>query len=147
DGSALILESTAGTATGGETGTITADAGQRVTVTLSDIGFPANFASLSLAVTRGSETVGFVFGAGSFFFDVTEAGDYQYTLLATPDADAGAGLYDIAVSQAATPPAPPPDPDPPAPTPPEPPSGSGGGGLFGPWMALALLTRRRSTRS
>lgn len=138
----LVIESTAATTMGGETGSISAQAGERVTVTLSDIGFPAPFGSLSLAVTRGSETIGFVFGAGSFFFDVEEDGTYQYTLLAQPDAAAGAGLYDIAVSRAATPPPTPPAPPPAPPAPPNP-GGSGGGGVFGPWLALMLLCRRR----
>lgn len=141
---AVIVESTGGTATGGEVGEISAQAGERITVAVSDLGFPAQFANLSLAVTRGNETVGFVFGAGSFFFDVTESGTYRYTLLATPDAEAGAGLYDIDVSRAATPPAPPPTPPAPPPTPPND-GGSGGGGALGVWMMLALWCRRRSS--
>ena len=146
-GGAQVLSGTSGTTSGGDSGVISAEAGERVTVTLSDLGFPAEFASLSLAVTRGGETVGFVFGAGSFFFDVTESGDYQYTLLAIPDATAGAGLFDIAVSRAATPPPPAPTPDPPEPTPPTPPSSSGGGGAPGIWFLALLLWPRRVSRA
>ena len=67
-----------------------------------------------MAVTRGEETIGFVFGEGSFSFDVEQSGDYTYTLIATPDSSEGAGLYDISVSSKATEAPPPATPPPPA---------------------------------
>lgn len=139
DGASLVDTGTQVVGAVGESGTIEGVAGQTITIDLIDIGFPAKFAGLSLAVTREGETIGFVFGEGSFSFDVEQSGTYTYTLLATPDADKGAGLYDVDISSAATAAPPPPPPAPPAPTPPTPPTSSGGGGATSLLTSLLML--------
>jgi hypothetical protein len=74
-----------------------------VSVTLSDLGFPAPFASLEIAVTRGSDRAGEIVGAGSFAFMATP-GTYFVNMLATPDATLGYGT--VGVNVQVTPPAP-----------------------------------------
>lgn len=68
----------------------------RYDVTLKDLGWPANFTNLALAVTRGGQVVGRIFGGGTFFFDATP-GSYLATLVATPNATEAAGLYSVAI--------------------------------------------------
>ena len=61
-------------------------------VTLTDLKFPAAFDSLALVVTRGSQVLGEVFGAGTFSFAGTP-GTYTLTFVASPSADQQFGLY------------------------------------------------------
>ncbi|MEL7449128.1 MAG: hypothetical protein AAFN78_07960 [Pseudomonadota bacterium] len=139
---ASLIETVNAAPEGGAFGTISAAEGERVTVTLTDVGFPANFSSLALAVTRGAETTGFIFGEGSFFFDATEASDYTYSLLAQVDEETGGGIYNLDISKADTPPPETPEP-PPTVTPPPPVGDSGGGGAGGALALLALLSLGR----
>lgn len=71
--------------------------------TLADLGFPSIFTNLAVAVTRGSNRVGSIFGGGSFSFSATP-GRYYLNFLAEPAAQARAGTYGLSVSP--TPPAP-----------------------------------------
>jgi hypothetical protein len=61
-------------------------------VTLTDLKFPVAFDSLALVVTRGSDVLGKVFGAGTFSFTGTP-GTYTLTFVASPSADQQFGLY------------------------------------------------------
>ena len=65
-------------------------------VTLADLKFPAAFDSLALVVSRGSQVLGKVFGAGTFSFAGTP-GTYQLTFVATPSADQAFGVYGVSV--------------------------------------------------
>lgn len=83
--------------------TVTVATAGRYDVTLNDLGFPATLADLALAVTRGSNRVGSIFGGGTFSFDATP-GEYAINFIATPSATQKAGTYGLRV--APTPPAP-----------------------------------------
>jgi hypothetical protein len=61
-------------------------------VTLTDLKFPVAFDSLALVVTRGSDVLGKIFGAGTFSFTGTP-GTYTLTFVASPSADQQFGLY------------------------------------------------------
>lgn len=76
---------------------------QSVDVTLTDLGFPADFTAVKVAVTRGAERVGEIVGAGTFSF-AASAGTYFVNLLATPDATTGYGTLGLEVRR--TPPVP-----------------------------------------
>jgi hypothetical protein len=76
---------------------------QSVDVRLTDVGFPATFASLRVAVTRGAERVGEIVGAGTFSFQAVP-GTYIVNLLAVPSAAVGYGT--LGLRAAATPPPP-----------------------------------------
>jgi hypothetical protein len=71
-------------------------------LTLSDLGFPATFAELALAVTRGNTRVATVVGSGKVTFDASP-GAYQVNVLARTG-PASFGAYGLRV--ATTPPAP-----------------------------------------
>jgi hypothetical protein len=68
-------------------------------VTLADLKFPVAFDSLALVVTRGSEVLGKIFGAGTFSFN-SSPGTYQLTFVASPSADQLFGLYGLSVAYA-----------------------------------------------
>lgn len=70
-------------------------------LTLTDLKFPLAFDSLSLVVTRGSQVLGKVFGAGTLSFN-SSPGDYLLTFVASPSTDQQFGLY--ALSAAYSPP-------------------------------------------
>jgi hypothetical protein len=72
-------------------------------VNVTDVGFPANFATLYVLVTQGPTLVGSIFGGGSFPFTAA-AGDYFITFIAQPAAPDNAGTY--AINIAPPPPAP-----------------------------------------
>ena len=61
-------------------------------VSLTDLKYPTAFDSLALVVSRGSQVLGKVFGAGQFSFTGTP-GTYQLTFVASPSADQQFGLY------------------------------------------------------
>ncbi len=76
-------------------------------VTLADLGFPANFASLAVLVSQGNQVLGKIFGGGTFTFSAT-AGTYVLTFVDTPSATAanatstpGYGLYSVHVASSA----------------------------------------------
>jgi hypothetical protein len=51
--------------------------------TLTDLGFPSNFQNLAVAVSRGSQVVGKIYGHGTFPFTVTP-GQYVFSYITTP---------------------------------------------------------------
>jgi len=61
-------------------------------VSLTDLKFPEAFDSLALVVTRGSQVLGKIFGAGTFSFNGTP-GTYTLTFVASPSSDQQFGLY------------------------------------------------------
>jgi hypothetical protein len=61
-------------------------------VSLTDLKFPVAFDSLALVVTRGSQVLGKVFGAGTFSF-TGSPGPYTLTFVASPSAQQQFGLY------------------------------------------------------
>jgi hypothetical protein len=65
-------------------------------VTLTDLKFPTAFDSLALVVSRGSQVLGKVFGAGTFSFTGTP-GTYQLTFVASASSDQLFGLYGVSV--------------------------------------------------
>ena len=72
-------------------------------VTATDVGFPANFASLYVLVTQGPQQLGKILGGGTFSFNATP-GNYFVNFIALPGGSDLAGTY--ALSVAPTPPAP-----------------------------------------
>jgi hypothetical protein len=68
-------------------------------LTLTDLKFPLAFDSLSLVVTRGSQVLGKVFGAGTLSFN-SSPGDYLLTFVASPSTatDQQFGLYALSVA-------------------------------------------------
>jgi len=72
----------------------------RYTAAVGDLGFPAKFAQLAVIVTHGTTGVANIFGATSFNFDVTEAGNYYVNFLAQPTGDDKAGTYSISIDTA-----------------------------------------------
>jgi hypothetical protein len=74
-----------------------------VDVTATDLGFPGDFESLRIAVTRGATRAGEIIGGGTFSFDATP-GTYFVNLLATPDAATGHSTLGLNVR--VTPPSP-----------------------------------------
>jgi len=74
------------------------------TVNVEDLAFPAAFANLYVVVTQGTQSIGSIFGGGSFNFDAATAGNYIVSFLAEPSTTAEAGTYSIDITP--TPPAP-----------------------------------------
>jgi hypothetical protein len=70
---------------------------------LTDLLFPARFAAIKVAVTRGSERVGEILGEGRVPFHATP-GKYFVNLLATPDATIGYSTMGLKVSVVPPPP-------------------------------------------
>jgi MprA protease rhombosortase-interaction domain-containing protein len=79
-----------------------ATAGQYRAV-LSDLAFPMALQELSIAVSRGTELVGSIFGGGTLPIAATP-GRYQVSLLARPDPTGLFGTFDARVSVAQPPP-------------------------------------------
>jgi hypothetical protein len=103
NGSATIYEDTAAVGTGFISANFTVSTEQSVDVTLADLGFPANFGALKVAVTRGATRAGEITGEGKFSFDALP-GQYFVNLLATPDSKVGYST--LGVNVAVTPGAP-----------------------------------------
>ena len=72
-------------------------------VTATDVGFPANFASLSVVVTQGTQRLGSIFSSGTFRFTAAP-GNYFVNFIAQPSGPDEAGTYALSVAPA--PPAP-----------------------------------------
>lgn len=74
-------------------------------VTLTDLGFPALFGNLAVAISRGSELLGKIYGGGVVKFSGTP-GQYLFTIVASPNSTGLAstqnyGLYSIHVASSA----------------------------------------------
>jgi hypothetical protein len=83
-----IYEDTAAVGTGFISATFSVSTAGSVDVALADLGFPADFDAIKVAVTRGSTRAGEIVGEGKFSFAATP-GQYFVNLLATPDATTG----------------------------------------------------------
>jgi hypothetical protein len=95
-----LLDRTQAVGAAFDTRPLTVATAGRYDVALRDVGWPANFQNLALAVTRGGQVVGRIFGGGTFFFDATP-GQYLATLVATPSATEFAGVYAVRVRSSA----------------------------------------------
>jgi hypothetical protein len=83
-----------------DTRTITVGISGAYDATLTDLGFPANFQTLALVVSRGGQIAGKIYGGGTFTFNVTP-GSYVLTFAATPDPKQNYGLYVVRVASSA----------------------------------------------
>jgi plastocyanin len=83
-----------------DTRTITVGISGAYDATLTDLGFPANFQTLALVVSRGAQIAGKIYGGGTFPFNVTP-GSYVLTFAATPDPKQNYGLYVVSVASSA----------------------------------------------
>jgi hypothetical protein len=106
-GSSPLFATTQGVGQLFDVRTITIPTAGSYTVTVADVGFPTNLASLAVAVTQGANNLGQIFTGGSFNFTATP-GTYFLNFIAQPQpatvsADQ-AGTYSVSV--APTPPAP-----------------------------------------
>ena len=68
-------------------------------VTATDLGFPANFASFDTIVTQGTKSVGSIFGGGTFNF-MANPGNYFLNFIAQPSGSDQAGTYALTVAPA-----------------------------------------------
>jgi hypothetical protein len=68
-------------------------------VTLTDLGFPANFQNLAVVVSQGSQMLGKIYGGGTISFPATPS-KYVLTFVATPSAK-NYGLYAVRVASSA----------------------------------------------
>jgi hypothetical protein len=74
---------------------ITAAGGYAVNV--SDVQFPSALTTFAAVVTRGSQSVGSIYGKGTFGFQVQTPGNYFVNFIATPDATDKAGTYALSL--------------------------------------------------
>ncbi len=102
-GNAIVFDQTQAAGTDFITATVTVTTAQSVDVKLADLAFPAAFDAVKVAVTRGADRVGQIYGAGTFSFQATP-GVYTVNLLATPSATLGYGT--LGITAGATPPVP-----------------------------------------
>jgi hypothetical protein len=85
------------------TNVITTGTSGGYSATLTDLGFPANFQNLAVAVSRGSQVVGKIYGGGTFGFNATP-GQYVLSFITTPTSSNAMpslnnyGLYSIRVA-------------------------------------------------
>lgn len=66
--------------------------------TVDDVGFPAAFVELAAAVTRGTERLGLIYGAGSFDVIGAPTGAYTINFLSRVDPTLNAGTYRVAAT-------------------------------------------------
>ena len=79
---------------------VSVTAAGRYTVTVADLGFPANFTTLAAVVTQGTTVLGSTFGAGQVAPFQAAAGTYFVNFLATPGGSDDAGTYALNFSTA-----------------------------------------------
>jgi len=82
------------------TQTINLGASGNYTVSMSDLGFPAQFQSLDLVASSGGVILGKIIGGGSFPISATP-GTYQLTFIATPASMQQYGMYSLSIANAA----------------------------------------------
>jgi len=102
-GNAVVFDQTRAAGTDFITASVTVTTAQSIDVKLTDLAFPAAFSAVKVAVTRGADRVGQIFGSGTFSFQATP-GIYTVNLLATPSATLGYGTFGLTAG--ATPPVP-----------------------------------------
>jgi hypothetical protein len=69
-------------------------------VTLTDLGFPANFQYLAVVVSQGSQVLGKIYAGGTFSFSGTPS-KYVLTFVTTPISPQDYGLYSVNVASSA----------------------------------------------
>jgi hypothetical protein len=79
-----------------QTQSLSFDTAGTYNASLTDLLFPASFASLGLAVTQGGQVVGKIFGGGTFSFPATP-GTYRLSFVATPQTSQSFGMYGVSV--------------------------------------------------
>jgi hypothetical protein len=99
----VVFEATQGTGDLFQARTVTATAAGNLDVSVSDLGFPAAFGDLALAVTRGTTMVGQIFGGGKFTFAATP-GDYSLNFIARAGSNSNYGLFGTEVADTPPPP-------------------------------------------
>jgi hypothetical protein len=82
-----------------DTRTLTVGTNGGYAVTLTDLGFPANFQNLALVVSQGNQVLGKIYGGGTFSINTTP-GHYVLTFVATPGSQ-DYGLYSVKVASSA----------------------------------------------
>jgi len=133
---ALVFEDTHPFGTLFASSTLRVATAEDLDLVLTDAAFPARFLSLSLALTQGTQLVGFVFGGGTLSFDAMP-GDYAINVLASPDQTLETGAYGLTVEPTPAPPPPPPPPDDDDDDGGSDGGGGGGGGASSPlWLAV-----------
>jgi hypothetical protein len=100
---AIVYDRTEAVGTDFITSAVDVSSAQSVDVRLTDLGFPATFASVKVAVTRGAQRVGEIIGAGTFSFQATP-GTYIINLLAVPST--AVGYSTLGLTASVTPPVP-----------------------------------------
>lgn len=93
-GGAPVLDFTEAVGASFMSATFDVPSAMRVEVRSADLGFPAPFASLRMAVTRGAQRVGEIVGTGVFSFEA-EPGSYRVNALAATDPQVGYGTLGI----------------------------------------------------
>jgi hypothetical protein len=81
-------------------GTFTVPSAGSYTVTVSDVAFPTNLATLAVAVTQGANNLGSIFTGGSFKFTGAPNTNYFVNFIAQPGTATAdhAGTYSISVA-------------------------------------------------
>jgi hypothetical protein len=102
-GGSVVWETTQAVGAGFERRIVRIPSAGSYDVAVTDLRFPAPFAEISAAVTRGTERIGFVFGGGAFSFNATP-GDHFVNVITRVNSTARFGLYGLQV--ASTPPPP-----------------------------------------
>jgi hypothetical protein len=77
--------------------TFTVPAGGSFGMTLTDLGFPANFGQIALIATQGDTVEGQIFGGGQVSLNLA-AGTYVLNVLSAVNSSANYGLYGLDVS-------------------------------------------------
>lgn len=100
-GSTPVLERTQGVGGAFSSNVITVSAPARYAVSATDFAAPQVLDQLQVAVTRGSQMVGSIYGGGTFTFDAT-AGDYTVNFIAKAKSSVVYGTYGALVVAAPT---------------------------------------------
>lgn len=96
-GGGTVFETTQGIGNLFQSRKVSATGAATYRVALTDVGFPAPFLELRMAVTRAATPVVTLLGNSQFDFDAT-AGNYFVNFIATPDPTENAGTYGIRVA-------------------------------------------------
>ena len=74
-----------------------------MTVTLTDLGWPGLFSSLSFAASTSTSLLAQLSAPGSLTFEIGGAGNYFATVYGVADPNFGSGLYSLNLSYAPVP--------------------------------------------
>jgi hypothetical protein len=99
-GAAPVFDQPVGVGATFESRPVSVTVAGRYTVTVADLGFPADFTTLAAVVTQGTTVLGSTFGAGPIAPFQAAAGTYFVNFLATPGGSDDAGTYALNFSTA-----------------------------------------------